>query len=328
MPNQDYRIQPFEVLKEDEQEIVVRTGFGTTVRRVHDRPMAEYVGFELDSIDKVRTMQFDSPWDERRFFRRGDDHLNGAGGDDIIRRDIAPFVERVKEFAPDFAVFGHVEEAAEYMIHAIGQANMLLWIGLYPDEMARFVARINEFELELADAQIKAAGGLLDGMMIGGDVAYTKAMFFSPTYWRKYFKPGVKAIVDAAHGHGMPVIYHGCGNVAQILDDLAEIGVDGYHPLEVKAGLDVIELRRKMGHRLAFVGNNDVRLWAKGDLDELRGYTLRKLNAAKGGGYFFGSDHSVPGDVAPETYDHLVKLVRQYGNYPLQLGEYDIPDLT
>ena len=109
---------------------------------------------------------------------------------------------------------------------------------------------------------------------------------------------------------------------------MAEIGVDGYNPLEAKAGLDVVDLRRKTGHRLALVGNNDVRLWAKGDKEELKGYTLRKLNATKGGGYFFGSDHSVPSDVSGETYDYLVSLVRKYGNYPLQLREYDIPDLS
>ena len=50
---------------------------------------------------------------------------------------------------------------------------------------------------------------------------------------------------------------------------------------------------------------------------------LRKLNAAKGGGYIFQSDHSVAGDVSGQTYDYIVKLVREYGNYPLDLGEYN-----
>ena len=50
---------------------------------------------------------------------------------------------------------------------------------------------------------------------------------------------------------------------------------------------------------------------------------LRKLNAAKGGGYIFQSDHSVASDVSGQTYDYIVKLVRQYGQYPLNLGEFD-----
>jgi len=46
-----------------------------------------------------------------------------------------------------------------------------------------------------------------------------------------------------------------------------------------------------------------------------------------GGGFIFQSDHSVPGDVSGERYDYVVRLVRQYGTYPLRLGEYDLADL-
>ena len=67
--------------------------------------------------------------------------------------------------------------------------------------------------------------------------------------------------------------------------------------------------------------------WADSDEEELKAIVLRKLNAAKGGGYIFQSDHSVPSSVSGHNYDYVVKLVREYGNYPLDLGEYDIPAL-
>ena len=40
-----------------------------------------------------------------------------------------------------------------------------------------------------------------------------------------------------------------------------------------------------------------------------------------GGGYVFMSDHSVSSDVSGQTYDLIVKLVREYGQYPLELPE-------
>jgi uroporphyrinogen-III decarboxylase len=285
--------------------------------------MPEYVDFDCDSIEKVRSFTFDDPWDERRYFKEHDDHLSGIG-DDIVLRNTSSYKQRVYDLAKEFAVFGGVIEAAEFMVRCIGQANLLLWIGMYPEEIGRFAERINEFALEIVRAQIEAADGLLDGIHIAGDVAYTRAMFFSPEYWRRYFKPGVKAIIDWVHSHGLPVTYHSCGNVASILDDFADIHLDGLHPLEAKAGLDVVDLRRKMGHRLAFIGNNDVRVWAEGERQHLKAYTLRKLNAGKGGGYIFSSDHSVPADVSGETYDYLMGLLKKYGTYPLELGEYDI----
>ena len=209
----------------------------------------------------------------------------------------------------------------------IGSENVMLWIGLFPDAIGRFVDRIHAFTLEIVKAQIAAADGRLDGMVIWGDVAYKKGMLFSPDFWRKHFKPGVKALIDVCHSHGLPVIYHGCGNATRIFEDFIEIGVDAYNPLEAKTGLDVVDLRRRFGHRMGFCGNMDVMLWAGGTREQIRAAVLTKLNAAKGGGFIFQSDHSVPSNVSGENYDYVVHLVREYGKYPLRLGEFDLGDL-
>jgi len=105
-------------------------------------------------------------------------------------------------------------------------------------------------------------------------------------------------MVEVCHSHGLPVIYHGCGNVNRIFADFIQINVDAYNPLEFKAGLDVLQLRRQYGHQIAFCGNMDAGLWANSSLEELEKIVLSKLNAAKGGGFIFQSDHSVPSNVS------------------------------
>ncbi len=65
-----------------------------------------------------------------------------------------------------------------------------------------------------------------------------------------------------------------------------------------------------------------------GSREEIGRAVLRKLSAAIGGGYIFQSDHSVPGNVSAANYEYVVDLVRERGRYPLQLGEYDLPDLS
>jgi hypothetical protein len=72
----------------------------------------------------------------------------------------------------------------------------------------------------------------------------------------------------------------------------------------------------------------DVVQWAESSREELERIVLTKLNAAKGGGFIFQSDHSVPSTVSGESYDFVVKLVREHGRYPLKLGAYDLPDLV
>jgi len=325
-PNLDPHIKSFEILKDTAEEVVVRTGFEAVLRKKFDQAMPAFLSFETNSIDKMRAFAFDDPWDPRRFFSAGDDQINGVG--DSFTRNLPPFVDRIYEVWPDFPVFGGVCEAHETMWRIAGPENVMCWIGEYPDEIARFAQRIHEFSLELVKAQIKAADGHLDGIVIWGDVAYKKGMMFSPEFWRKYFKPGVKALIDEAHSHCLPVIYHGCGNVRKIFEDFIEIGVDAYNPLEFKAGMDVLDLRRRYGHGIGFCGNMDVQLWASGYQEELKAAVLTKLNAAKGGGFIFQSDHSVPDNIPPASYEYVVKLVREHGRYPLQLGCYDLPEFN
>ena len=322
VPNCDPHIQLFEVLQESEDEVVVKTGFGGILRKRFNTPMPEFMDWETDSLEKFEKFQYDDPSDRRRYFEAGDNQIAGVG--DGFERNSPPWVETVKSLRPDFPVYGSMLECSEYLTRMIGQENTLLWIGLYPQRMGKAIQRLGQFALDCAKAEIDAADGLLDGFVIWGDVAYKKGMFFSPTYWREYFKPWVKAIADYAHENELPVIYHGCGNVNEVLEDFIEIGIDAFNPLEAKADLDAVELRRRYGHRMGICGNSNIQIWESGDRELIRKEVLRKLNAGKGGGYIFQSDHSVASNVSGQTYDYIVKLVREYGKYPLQLGEFDL----
>ena len=325
IPNMDPHVKPFETLKETEEDVVVRTGFEAVIRKKFADPMPEWLGFDTDTIEKAEAFEFEDPWDERRYLSAGDNQIAGVG--DGFARNSPAWVETIKSLYPNFPVYGSVCEANEYMQRIVGPENLMLWVGLYPEQMGHFIERTNAFALEILKAQIKAAEGLLDGIVIWGDIAYKKDLFFSPAYWRKWYKPGLKALVDESHTHGLPVIYHGCGNVKRVFEDFIEVGIDAYNPLEFKAGLDVVALRRQYGHRIGFCGNMDVLLWAQGSQEEIKKTVLTKLNAARGGGYIFQSDHSVPSNVSGQNYDYVVKLVREYGRYPLRLGEYDLPDV-
>jgi len=321
-PNLDPRIRSFEILRENEIEVVVKTGFGATLRKRFDFQMPEFMSFDIDTIEKLQAVEFDDPYDRRRYFEAGDNQIAGVG--DGFERNSPAWVETVSKLHIDFPVYGSVIECSECLTRLIGQENTLFWMGMYPDELGQCINRIGQFYLDCTRAQIAAADGLIDGMVIWGDVAYKQTMLFDPEYWREYFKPWVKAMIDECHKHNLPVIYHGCGNVSLIFEDFIEMGLDAYNPLEVKASMDAIALKRRYGDKMGYCGNNDIQVWETGDRELIKREVLKKLNAAKNGGYIFQSDHSVSSAVSGETYDYIVRLVRQYGKYPLQLGEYDL----
>src|ERR1035438_2223791 len=135
-PNVDPHIQPFQVLEESPEQIVVKPGFEAVLCKKYDQAMPAFLAFETDTIEKMRAFQFDDPWDSRRFFSRGDDQINGVG--DSFTRDMAPFVDRLKAAWTDFPIFGGVCEAHEMMWRIVGSENVMMWIGQYPDEIARF----------------------------------------------------------------------------------------------------------------------------------------------------------------------------------------------
>jgi len=321
IPNMDPKIQSFETIREDETEVVVKTGFRTIMRKKFDFPMPEFISWDIDTIEKLESFEFDDPFDKRRYFEAGDNQIAGVG--DGFERNSPPWAETVKELHKDFPVYGSMIECSECLTRLLGQENTLLWMGMHPDRLGVCINRIGRFYLDCLKAQIEAADGLLDGMVIWGDVAYKQTMLFDPEYWRAYFKPWVKAMIEECHQNELPVIYHGCGNVKLIFEDFIEMGVDAYNPLEAKANMDAVELKKRYGNKIGFCGNSDIQVWETGEKDLIRKEVLRKLNAAKGGGFIFQSDHSVSSEVSGETYDFIVKLVREYGKYPLNLAEMD-----
>ena len=144
---------------------------------------------------------------------------------------------------------------------------------------------------------------------------------------RKIRKAAV--IGSGVMGGGIAALLAGAGVKTMLLDivpfDLKEDEKNDPQARNriAKAGLDAVELRKKYGQRLGICGNSNIQIWETGDEELIRKEVLRKLNAAKGGGYIFQSDHSVASNVSGKTYDYIIKLVREYGQYPLKPGEYD-----
>ena len=308
-------IKDFEVLRQSGEDITVKTGFGATVMRRADLPMPHFDDFSIKSPAEMADFIIEPAGDKRRLYKAGQDQINCLG--DQLLGPISCWSDRVEAYAADFPVFGSVCEGFEYLWRCTGTINALMWMLEDEESFSAFLARIGDFLVELA--RIQAEDKRISGMYIWGDVAYVSSMMFSPEIWRMYFKPIVKRIVEVCHNAGLMTIYHGCGNATLIYEDFIEIGLDGYNPLEVKAGLDAVKLKEQFGGRLAFVGNVDVRELESGDKNRITKEILYKLKAGIGGGYIIQSDHSVSSNVSPESYEYMVSLVREYGGYPLDL---------
>ncbi len=194
--------------------------------------------------------------------------------------------------------------------HLFGVQKQLMLMFDDPDLLKEsYAAHVTLIEQGLL--ALSAKGMLPDAIWIFDDVAYRNGMMFSPEIYRNFLKPFHRRIIECAQILGLKVVYHTDGNPKLIIPDLIEIGVDCLHPLEVKAGCDVRQLKRDFGDSLTFMGNIDARLFQENDIDGLCREIEEKVGiAASGGGYIFHSDHSIPEGTRLETYQAALEMVR------------------
>ena len=78
--------------------------------------------------------------------------------------------------------------------------------------------------LEAIIRQLADAGA--DGIFFCEDWGTQQRLLVSPAMWRDIFKPLFKRLCGTAHQCGLDVIMHSCGYIWEIIDDLAEVGVN------------------------------------------------------------------------------------------------------
>ena len=158
------------------------------------------------------------------------------------------------------------------------------------------------------------AGYRFDEIYWPDDMGYKGTTFFSPELYRRLVKPFHKRACDWAHSKGIYARLHSCGDVMSLVDDILDAGVDALNPLEVKAGMDPVLLKRKYGDRLVLHGGINAVLWPERDriIEEIdRVVPVLKEN----GGYIFSSDHSIPNNVSLENFREIVNEVKRVGSY-------------
>ncbi len=197
----------------------------------------------------------------------------------------------------------------------VGSERLLMAMIEAPDWVKDMFSTVAELVINAAE-EMMARGFQFDGVLFCEDMGYRNALLFSPALYRELAMPCDRRLCDFFKAKGLKVMLHSCGNVMELVPYLIEAGFDCLEPLEVKAGMDLIKLKKDYGDRLAFMGGIDVRKMADPNLEVMEEEIRTKITVAKqGGGYIFHSDHSVPDNVSLEQYEKCIELVHRYGKY-------------
>jgi uroporphyrinogen decarboxylase len=205
--------------------------------------------------------------------------------------------------------------AFDLMSPMCGHEYLLMGMALDPEwvtEMADLYARTTVRLLE----KLFEREGLPDGLWVWDDLGFKNKPFMSPAMYRQIVMPAHKRLFDFAHSRGLPVVLHCDGFVEGLLPSLVEAGIDCLQPIECKAGMDLLKLKREYGKRIAFIGGMDERTLETNDLAVVDAELEGKLpGAMEGSGYILQVDHSVSSRVEYATYKHFVEKGLALGTY-------------
>jgi len=196
---------------------------------------------------------------------------------------------------------------------AVGTERVLMALVEEPDWCVDMFNHFLDVDLALLE-MVWDAGYTFDSVRWPDDMGYKHNQFFSMSTYRELLKPVQKRAVDWAHSHGIKAHLHSCGDINPIVPELVEIGLDALNPLEVKAGMNPVELKKAYGDKLVLHGGINAVLWS--DSDAIEAEMERVVPVVKeNGGYIFSSDHSVPSSVGLKTFGRIVELAKQLGSY-------------
>ena len=135
----------------------------------------------------------------------------------------------------------------------------------------------------------------------------------SPQMWREHILPYHCRIVDELD---VPVIWHSDGNVESLLPMAVEVGFVGVHGLEPAAGVDLARVKRAFGQDLVLVGNVDVNVLCRDDLDAVRQEVNRCIEqGAPGGGFMLATCNSIFEGMDAASVAEMFRYQDQVGFY-------------
>jgi hypothetical protein len=153
------------------------------------------------------------------------------------------------------------------------------------------------------------AGVRMDVIHIWEDMAGKSGPLISPTHWREFMGPCYRRIAEFAADYGIPLISVDTdGKPDDIVAPMMENGVNYLYPVEVAAGCDVNDYRRRWP-QLALMGGIDKRALAL-DPAAIDAELDRVWPAVQTGRYIPDLDHLVPDDVSWENYVYYCEQLK------------------
>lgn len=279
-----------EVLEETASYTVRRDGWGRVIKTVRDAFFYEQLANTVNGPEDLDRLAFDGPGLDARY----------AGLD-----------ARMPALKERFCVFAKVGGPFIRTQFVRGPTEFLCDMAADPAFAHELVSVVGRHLTAVGLEELRRWELYDTGIWIYDDMASNRGPLFSPDTADRVLVPvWAEMVREFRRAGARKVILHSDGNIAPLLDRFIELGFDGINPVEPKAGLDAVALRERYGDRLALLGGLDnAHILPRGDPAEVAAHVCRIAEIGREGGLVAGM-HSVGPDIAVETYDLTIQVLR------------------
>jgi len=217
-----------------------------------------------------------------------------------VNRQVDAFGERglVRGMVPGFDPFGQPGCWQDAAI-LFGIEALIMETFYDPDWVHRLLRALCERKKAYIDSM---RGARFDLVELGGGDASTTVI--SPAIFDRFVAPYDAELIAHAHAAGQRVVYHTCGGMMPILENIAAIQPDAmetFTPPAMGGDADLAEAKRRIGDRVCMIGGFDQFHYLNGctPADTRRAVRRCFEAAGEGGGYILApSDHFFDADPA------------------------------
>ncbi len=191
----------------------------------------------------------------------------------------------------------------------IGFETLCLWMVEQPEFIEELVDFWTDFVLKTLEPMLSQLE--FDYVQISEDMAYKMHSMISPRMVRRFLMPCWKRI-GAAVKAAKTAVYSvdSDGYIGELIPLWIEAGLQNTWPVEVAAGNDILEFRRKYGRTFAYGGGIDKRALAAGG-DTMLAELKRIEPLIRDGGYLPTCDHGVPPDISWANFIAFTRRLAQ-----------------
>ena len=290
-------VPPFEpvVISEDAETRIVRDELGIT-KRVHKRHEQSTMPQWLDFPIKSRA-------DFRAFTKRLDPHTPSRfPADWAVRAAQWQTRDHPLGIGPG-SFYGHTLQ------RWVGTEQLCVLFYDDPSFVHEMLDYLEVFFLELIRKPLQEIR--FDFASFGEDIAYKGRSFLSPQMFREFIQPHYVKICELLRASGIDIIFvDSDGYLDELIPLWLEVGIVGFSPLEVAAGMDAVALKKTYGDAVVLAGNIDKRALIYGKAETDREVAKARVLMDMGG-YFPAVDHSVPPDVPFENFCYFLEKLRE-----------------